>query len=50
MRTLSKNLPSYTIDLSEERAMSLDENGIGSYTEPPSSDLENNGLESAKEP
>ena len=50
MRTLSKNLPSYRIDIPEERALSLDENGIGSYTEPPSSDPETNGLESAKEP
>ena len=50
MRTLSKNLPSYSIDISGKRALSLDENGIGSYTEPPPSDSETNGLESAKEP
>lgn len=50
MRTLSKNLPSYRIDISEERALSLNENGIGPYAEHPPSDPENNGLESAKEP
>ena len=49
MRTPSKNLQSYRIDISEERALSLDENGIGSYTEPPPSDRETNGFESAKE-